>query len=80
MAYETRYTCVFEYLDNAEYTSVQGPYASLEDFKNGFWVDGALAFTKGTRAEIWIPSARIYYIKKSSVDASEPFYGDSNDE
>ncbi len=38
---------------------------SIEDFKEGFWVDVDLQFTKGTNRKYWIPPSKIIFIEAS---------------
>lgn len=57
----TMYRCEYMFRGNNHYaTSPSG----LADFKDGFWVDVNMKFTKGSDCRYWIPPERNYLHSK----------------
>lgn len=64
---KTIYRCRFYFRNNIE------PFDAFSEegiiaFKNGFWVDSDLSYTKLNGARYWIPPHKIEYIAKEQTE------------
>lgn len=57
----TRYWCYFK-MKNQNLTTYSD--GSLDDLKNGFWVNKSFQFTKKSDVHYWIPPSAIHFIEK----------------